>query len=242
MNKPLCPIIVALDVDRQTDALQWVDKFSEHIDIFKVGLQLFSREGVGVVKAILAKKKRVFLDLKFHDIPHTVSNAVRAAAIPGVEFLTIHASGGIGMMSAAVSALRECRSQTPTLSTRLLAVTVLTSLDETDLRQIGIAHSPAGQVMNLGRLAKECKVDGMVTSPYEVRLLRAELGSDLVFVTPGIRLANGETQDQKRIMTPATAIQEGSNFLVMGRSLLDAPKPLETLQKILEQIQPQAKI
>src|SRR3989338_1481871 len=185
------PIIVALDVNDQSEALEWVDQFSEHIDIFKVGLQLFSREGMGVVKAILAKKKRVFLDLKFHDIPHTVSNAIRAVAIPGVEFLTIHASGGMEMMNAAVSALRECRSQIPALSTRLLAVTVLTSLDETDLRQIGIAHSLAGQVMNLGRLAKECKVDGIVTSPHEVRLLRAELGSDLVFITPGIRLENG---------------------------------------------------
>lgn len=233
ISKPLCRIIAALDVDCSTEALQWVDRLGSQIDIFKVGLQLFSREGISVVKAIIGKGKRVFIDLKLHDIPNTVSHAAKALAIPGVEFLTIHASGGEEMMKAAVQALSERRAQDPSITTRLLAVTVLTSLDEDDLRQIGMSHSVAGQALNLSRLAKSAGVHGVVSSPFEVQLLRAEHSKDFVLVTPGVRQLKEDLQDQKRVMTPTEALQAGSDFLVMGRSLLEAPDPVKLLEEIV---------
>ncbi len=231
-----CPIIVALDVDTQAEALRWVEKFREHVDIFKIGLQLFSREGLGVIHAIIKRGKRVFVDLKFHDIPRTVAQVVRGFAQPGVEFLTLHASGGQEMIKAAVESLRLLQAHNSAISTRLLAVTVLTSLDDNDLRQIGVDHSVRGQVLNLARFAHSAGMDGVVASPQEVRLLRGEFGQDFVVVTPGIRPAQGNTQDQKRVMTPAQAIQEGSNFLVMGRSLLEASDPLRVLQEVLAEV------
>ncbi len=229
----LCPIIVALDVDTKIDALKWVKKLGKHIDIFKIGLQLFSKEGPSVIKAITAEGKRVFVDLKLHDIPNTVAGAIRSLASNGVEFITLHAMGGEEMMRAAVNALKECHVQNPLISTRLLAVTVLTSLDDSDLRQMGVDHSISGQVLSLARLARSTGVDGVVASPQEVRLLRAEHGRDLVLVTPGIRLADDGAHDQKRTMTPVQAMEEGSDFLVMGRTLLDSKEPLKRLQEIL---------
>lgn len=231
--KTTLPIIVALDVDTQAEALRWVDQLGGAVDVFKVGLQLFSREGPAVVRAIIGRGKRVFVDLKLHDIPNTVSRTVRALAQPGVEFLTLHASGGEGMIEAAVAELHDLRRQNPAIQTRLLAVTVLTSLDEDDLRQIGVDHSMIGQVLNLARLAHAAGVEGVVASPQEVRLLRGEHGRNLVIVTPGIRLGEGQSKDQKRVMTPSEAIREGSDFLVMGRSLLAAPDPSATLRQVL---------
>ena len=231
-----CPLIVALDVDSRREALQWVRRFGKRVDIFKVGLQLFAREGFPLVKAIVAERKRVFLDLKLHDIPNTVRNATRLLAVPGVEFITLHAGGGAEMMTAAVSAVRECRSQNPKVLTRLLAVTILTSLDDEDLRQMGMDHSVAGQVLNLARLARSAGVDGLVASPQEIRLLRVEHAEHLVLVTPGIRLAGAGSHDQKRTATPQQAMRDGSDYLVMGRSLLDAPEPEKAVQQVLAEI------
>lgn len=230
------PLIVALDVDTQADALRHVDRLGARVDVFKVGLQLFAREGFPVVDAVVAKGKRVFVDLKLHDIPNTVSHAVAALAKPGVEFLTLHASGGEEMMRAAAGALKKIRAENNSVTTRLLAVTVLTSLDDDDLRQIGVDHSVPGQVLNLSRVAKTAGMDGLVASPQEVGLLRAEHGRHFVIVTPGVRPATGAVQDQKRVMTPAQAMKEGSDFLVMGRSLLDAPDPQKALEAILQEI------
>ena len=226
------PVILALDVDTQAEALVWVDRLKAHVDIFKVGLQLFSREGFPVVAAIVQTGKKVFIDLKLYDIPNTVSRAVRALAQPGVEFLTVHASGGSDMLGAAATTLKDIRAKNPQVTTRLLAVTVLTSFDETDLREIGVDHSLQGQVLNLARLAKSSGVDGLVASPNEVQLLRREIGNDLVIVTPGVRLAGTDVQDQKRVMTPQAALKEGSNFLVMGRSLLEVPNPEQVLSSL----------
>ncbi|MDD2709281.1 MAG: orotidine-5'-phosphate decarboxylase [Verrucomicrobiae bacterium] len=230
---PLSPIIIALDVDTSAEAVDWVQRLGKQADIFKVGLQLFIKEGMSVVEAIIAQGKRVFVDLKLHDIPNTVHHATLNLMRPGVEFITLHAGGGVDMMEAAVEAAAENRAKSPTVTAKLLGVTVLTSLDEDDLREIGINHSVSGQVMNLARLAVEAGVDGLVTSPKEVRLLRQEHREKVVLVTPGIRPAGGDTHDQKRVMTPAEAILEGSNYLVMGRSLLDSPAPEKTLEEIL---------
>jgi orotidine-5'-phosphate decarboxylase len=237
----LSPIIVALDVDTKREALQWVKRLSPGIDIFKVGLQLFSKEGGAVVDAIIAQKKRVFLDLKLHDIPNTVSHAVTALVRPGIEFLTIHASGGTEMMEAAVRSVKDSRAKNKSIQTRILAVTVLTSLDDDDLREMGVDHSTAGQVLNLSRLAKSSGVDGIVSSPQEIRLLKAEHGKNLVLVTPGVRLDLSNVQDQKRVMTPSMAVQEGSDFLVMGRTLLEASDPLKTLKEVLASLSPSKK-
>ena len=236
MSSSLSPIIVALDVDTQAEAMRHVDKLGARVDIFKVGLQLFSREGFPVVDAIISKGKKVFVDLKLHDIPNTVSHAVQALVRPGVEFLTVHASGGEEMMRAAAEALQKIRAGNDRITTRLLAVTVLTSLDENDLRQIGVDHSVAGQVLNLSRVAKQAGIVGLVASPQEVALLRSEHRHHFVIVTPGVRPASGNVQDQKRVMTPAQAMKEGSDFLVMGRSLLDTPDPQKMLQDVLSEI------
>lgn len=230
------PIIIALDVDTQNEALRWVERLGDEIDIFKVGLQLFSREGLSVVTSIISKGKKVFIDLKFHDIPNTVAHAVRSVALPGVEFLTIHASGGENMVSAATRALKEIKLNHSAITTKILAVTVLTSLDDSDLRQIGVDHSVPGQVLNLARLSKSGGVDGLVCSPHEVQILRSEIGKDPVLVTPGVRLASTNSQDQKRVMTPSVAMKEGSDYLVMGRSLLEATDPKKTLREVLEEI------
>jgi orotidine-5'-phosphate decarboxylase len=234
-STPLKPIIVALDVDTKKEALKYVKLLKNHVDIFKVGLQLFTREGFDVVDAIIDAKKRVFLDLKLHDIPNTVAHAIKNLVRPGVEFFTVHASGGRDMLSSAAESLREARAGNPKIKARMLAVTVLTSLDDDDLREIGVNHSAAGQVLNLSRLAQESGVDGVVASPQEVGLLKKEHGTNLVFVTPGVRLEADATQDQKRIMTPQRAFEEGSDFLVMGRSLLESSDPLDKLEKILLQ-------
>ena len=240
--KNLSPVIVALDVNTQKEVQEWVDRLGGSVDIFKVGLQLFSREGLGVVSHLIQKKKRVFLDLKLHDIPNTVAQAVRALARPGIEFLTLHASGGVDMLEAAAEALRECKMKDSSIETRLLAVTVLTSLDDQDLREIGVAHTVTGQVLGLARLAQAAGIDGIVASPQEVQLLRSEHGSKLVLVTPGIRLAEDKTQDQKRVMTPVQALQEGSDFLVMGRSLLESAHPEKKLNDLLQEIRSQLQL
>jgi orotidine-5'-phosphate decarboxylase len=230
------PIIVALDVDTRSDALRWVERLGNQVDIFKVGLQLFLREGFSVVEAVIAKGKNVFLDLKLHDIPNTVQQATRALLRPGVVFITIHTGGGAEMMEMVMETVKSVRSQDPRITTRVLGVTVLTSLDEDDLRKLGISHSVSGQVMNLARLAVAAGVDGLVSSPQEVRLLRNEHRDKVVLVTPGIRPVGGDTQDQKRVMSPSQAMQEGSDFLVMGRSLLEAADPEKVLSEVLAQL------
>jgi orotidine-5'-phosphate decarboxylase len=188
------------------------------------------------VREIVGRGKRVFVDLKLHDIPRTVARAVEALVVPGVEFLTLHAWGGGEMLLAAAEALAAARQRDSAVNTRLLAVTVLTSLDDSDLREIGVDHSVQGQVLNLARVARSAGIHGLVASPHEVRLLRAELGGEPVIVTPGVRLAEEARHDQKRVMSPAEAIREGSDFLVMGRSLLDAPNPESILDQVSVQV------
>jgi orotidine-5'-phosphate decarboxylase len=236
-SSKLSPIIVALDVDSKAEAVECVKRFSNHVDVFKVGLQLFSREGFPAVQSIIDAGKKVFVDLKLHDIPNTVAGAVRRFMVPGVEFLTLHASGGETMIAAAAKEVSEAKDKNPAVTTRILSVTVLTSLDDEDLRMIGFNHSAVGQVLNLSRIARRAGSHGVVASPQEVSFLRKEHGNNLVIVTPGIRPSQSGNQDQKRVMTPADAIREGSDFLVMGRSLMDAPSPEKTLQEILNSLE-----
>jgi orotidine-5'-phosphate decarboxylase len=232
----LSPLIVALDVPKGAQALKIVDELAGQIDIFKVGLQLFSSEGPDIIDEIIRRKKKVFVDLKLCDIPNTVSSALENLIRPGVEFLTIHGLGGHEMLASAAGTLAHIREQDAEITAKILCVTVLTSLDDHDLKEVGINHSAAGEVLHLARLARECGIEGVVASPEEVSILRQQLGQDLMIVTPGVRMESDEVGDQKRVATPAQAMSDGANFIVMGRSLLSQNKPADAAKKILESL------
>jgi orotidine-5'-phosphate decarboxylase len=220
-------VIVALDVDTTEEALKLVRELREAITFFKVGSQLFTREGPEVVRKIRAEGVDVFLDLKFHDIPQTVIQAVRAVKDLGCRFLTVHASGGAEMMLAAQLEVKDGPTQ-------LLGVTVLTSLDDDALRVIGFDHSVMGQTMHLARLATTCGLAGLVCSANEVGIVKSQLSNvPLKLVTPGIRLPDAEPDDQRRTMTPREAMEEGADFLVVGRPITKAANPLGAAQAVL---------
>jgi len=204
---------VALDVDSYERAAKLVKELGELVDVFKVGSQLFTLVGSKIIESINARGKKCFLDLKFHDIPNTVAKAVESASALHVFMLTVHASGGAEMLRAAASV-----SNRPLL----LGVTVLTSVggDVTD------------EVLRLAQLAKDCRLDGVIASPQEIRPLRAALGSDFLVVTPGIRPSWAEAGDQKRVMTPSEAIAAGANYVVIGRPIVAADKPVEVAQRV----------
>ena len=198
----------------------------------KIGLELFSAEGPAAVEAIRQRHKRVFLDLKLHDIPRTVARAVEAAARHGIELLTVHASGGREMMQAARDAAGKFGPARP----RLVAVTLLTSLDREDLAAIGVAREPPDHVLALAELAMTSGMDGVVCSPREVALLRRTLGTQPILVVPGIRPAAAERGDQKRTATPAEAARDGATYIVVGRPILDAPDPARAARQILDEL------
>jgi len=227
-------IIVALDVDGREQALSLVSQLSGRVGLFKIGSQLFTSEGPEFVREIVCQGEKVFLDLKFHDIPNTVTKAVLAAAGLGVSMLTLHTGGGLKMMSAAANALKQMRGAAE--RPQLLGVTVLTSLAEEDLVQVGVSAGVAPQVARLAKLAEEAGLDGVVASPSELSLLRGQLGSAMKIVTPGIRPAGSEVNDQSRIATPAAALQAGADYLVIGRPITASSDPAASLEKILSEL------
>jgi len=222
------PLIVALDVDTQREALEIADQLDARDVRVKVGKQLFTREGPVVVSELQKRGFDVFLDLKFHDIPNTVAKAVAAAADLGVWMVNVHASGGRRMMTAAREALAN-RSHSPVL----IAVTVLTSMSDEDLRELGITETPLQQVTKLAALARDAGMDGVVCSAQETAGLREQLGQDFKLVTPGIRLPGDDTGDQRRVVTPVDAMASGSHYLVMGRSITGSANPAGTAADIL---------
>jgi orotidine-5'-phosphate decarboxylase len=236
----LSPLIVALDVPTDVEALKIVDQLSSQVDLFKVGLQLFTKEGPQIIDEIIRRGKRVFVDLKLHDIPNTVASAIESLIRPGIAFVTVHGLGGRDMLASAAGALTELRNRDPAITSKILCVTVLTSLDDDDLNEVGIDHSAAGEVLNLARLSSGCGIEGVVASPEEVSLIRQQLGNDLVIVTPGVRMENDDIGDQKRVSTPSRAIGDGANFVVMGRSLLSQRSPADAAKKVLESLQSSA--
>lgn len=224
------PIIVALDFPNEKEALALVSQLEPGRCRLKVGKELFTRSGPELVKNLVKKNFDVFLDLKFHDIPNTVARACQAGADLGVWMINVHAMGGRKMLEAAREAL-------PTSSdTKLIAVTVLTSMGADDLKEIGLNHSPAEQVKQLATLTHDCGLDGVVCSPQEIVLLRENLDNSFELVTPGIRPEWSVTGDQKRIMTPAQAVQAGSNYLVIGRPITQAEEPMQALEKIEKEL------
>ena len=229
----MADIIVALDVNTRAEAVAKVKEIGETIDFYKIGLELFTAEGADVVKAVKDLGKKVFLDLKFHDIPRTVERAVLSVGKLGVDLLTIHASGGRAMIRAAADAAATFGANAP----KVLAVTVLTSLDESDLADIGVANrTSAEQVMSLAKLAVENGAAGLVSSPKEVAALSAALPKGTLFVTPGVRPAGAAVGDQKRVATPAQAVRDGATHLVIGRPIVQVVNPAEAARAIRAEI------
>ena len=225
-------VVVALDFDNKDEALSFVDKIQPSECRLKVGKEMFTHFGPEFVKELVKRDFDVFLDLKFHDIPNTVAKAVTAAAELGVWMVNVHASGGLKMMEKAKEALVPYGDKAPLL----IAVTVLTSMSEEDLIGLGITKSPAEQVQHLASLTKTAGLDGVVCSAMEAESLKQLLGKDFNLVTPGIRPAGANADDQKRIMTPREAIDVGVDYLVIGRPITKAENPHTVLQEINQSI------
>ena len=222
-------IIVALDFPSAEDALLLVKKLNPDLCRLKVGKELFTAAGPQLIEKLMHQGFEVFLDLKFHDIPNTVASACKAAANLGVWMINVHALGGRKMLAAA----REAISHP---NTRLIAVTLLTSMDQSDLTDIGLQGSPEQIVERLARLASDCGLDGVVCSALEASRLRQQLGNDFCLVTPGIRPADCQSDDQKRITTPRQGILNGSHYLVIGRPITQAKNPVSVCQQINSEI------
>jgi len=225
-------VIVALDFPEGQKALQFVEQLPPGSCRLKVGKELFTRAGPELVRQLVGLGHDVFLDLKFHDIPNTVAHACEAAAQLGVWMVNVHASGGRRMMEAASAALQNAEGRKPLL----IGVTVLTSMGPEDLAEVGVKVDPAEQVERLARLAKVSGLDGVVCSPREAARLRTVLGDDFVLVTPGVRPVGASTDDQTRVMTPADAIRDGSDYLVIGRPVTQASDPVKALEAINAEI------
>jgi orotidine-5'-phosphate decarboxylase len=232
MPDPRERLIVALDVSSAAAALKLVAAVGESVSTFKVGMQLYTAEGPEMVRDLVASGKRVFLDLKYHDIPNTVGAAVREAAGLGVSMLTVHASGGSKMLRAAVEAAGAVK---PNL--KVLAVSVLTSMGEQDLAEAGGRGPLTEQVLRLSGLALDAGCQGVVASAHEAPALRAAYGNEFALVTPGVRLAGASRDDQARVVTPAEAIAAGASHIVVGRPITGAADPGKAAREILDQVE-----
>jgi orotidine-5'-phosphate decarboxylase len=232
-------LIIALDVDTPSKALDLVNQLRDLAGMFKVGSQLFTSAGPQIVRDIIALESKVFLDLKFHDIPHQVAGAARSAAELGVSLFTLHASGGSEMMKRAVDSVNEVAEKTGRRSA-ILAISVLTSVDATILSQIGVTSSPVESVVRLVRLAEAAGLDGVVASPQEIESIRRTVPKpEFLIVTPGIRPTENQAvkEDQKRVATPAAAIAAGASYLVVGRPITGASDPRKAADSIIKEMQ-----
>jgi len=219
-------LIVALDVPTLKEMEETLDRLPDTIEWYKVGLEIFCAEGPEILAPLKARNKKIFLDLKLHDIPRTVANAVKTAASHGVNLMTVHAIGGRAMLEAAAEAARECDNPP-----KLVAVTTLTSLSQDDFTDLGISRTVSDQALALGELAITSGIDGLVTSAHEAGALR-ERFPEALLVTPGIRMPDGDVGDQKRVATPAFAVQQGATHLVVGRPIVQADHPAAVTEAI----------
>lgn len=225
-------IIVAMDFDNEDQCLSMAKRLSPNDCRLKVGKELFTACGPRIVGQLMELGFSVFLDLKFHDIPNTTSKAVKAAANLGVWMVNVHASGGERMMLEARNILDQQAGPKPLL----IAVTVLTSMESSDLYSIGINHSPEEQVLKLARLTHKCGLDGIVCSAWEAQLMRHQFGNNFCLVTPGVRLESSPPDDQRRTLTPVAALGAGSNYLVIGRPITQSVDPLATCRSIIDSL------
>jgi orotidine-5'-phosphate decarboxylase len=233
------PIIVALDVPTEMAALDLADQLAGKVGAFKIGLELFTKCGPDIVRKVRERGIDVFLDLKFHDIPNTVANAVRSAVNLDVQMLTVHTCGGLDMMRAAEEAAQDQAAKNGKAAPLVLGVTVLTSMDTDDLSRVGVEQDVGKQVERLAALANEAGLRGLVCSPLEIAQLRVFLPHELKLVTPGIRPAGEEVGDQKRILTPREAIEAGADWLVIGRPIRQPKQgtPAEAAAAILASLE-----
>jgi orotidine-5'-phosphate decarboxylase len=231
-------ILVALDVETREEALRLADALRGSVGGFKIGSRLFTAEGPSMVRTLTERGDRVFLDLKFHDIPNTVATAVQAATGLGVWMLNVHASGGTAMMQAARGAADETAAKLGVAAPLVIAVTVLTSMNQTGLRETGVVIDLMDHVLRLAELARDAGLDGVVASPRETAAIRARCGAGFAIVTPGIRggAAGTSKDDQERTMSPADAVAAGSTYLVVGRPIIAAPDPKAAARAIFESV------
>jgi orotidine-5'-phosphate decarboxylase len=226
-------IIIALDVSSRTKALHLARELQDAVGMFKVGAQLFTACGPEVVREIAAAGNKIFLDLKFHDIPNTVSHAAAEAARLGVSMITVHAGGGRTMMETVSKRLSEEFGHHKPL---VVAVTVLTSLDTRELFEVGLELPLEEHVQRLALFAQECGMDGVVCSPKEIALLRKRVAANFKLVAPGIRMPDQSSGDQQRIATPKDAIAAGADYIVVGRAVTDDPEPRNAVERLLQSI------
>lgn len=229
-------LIVALDVNDFEKLVAVTEKLGDAVSFYKVGMELYYSAGNAAISYLHEKGKLIFLDLKLHDIPNTVGKAVMAVTHLGADFITVHAQGGRAMMEAAVTSAKDTAKMLGIPAPKILAVTVLTALDDAAWEETGGRLPIAGEVLRLAKLAKESGVAGVVASPLEARMLRDELGADFEIVTPGIRPAFAAVGDQKRIATPASALASGASRLVIGRPITKAEDSQKALEMILKEM------
>lgn len=226
-------LIVALDVDNLHQVEALVPLLAREVGMFKIGKQLFTHAGPQAVRLIQELGGEVFLDLKFHDIPNTVAKAAIEATRLGVKMFNVHASGSIEMMHTTVNEVRRVCRQEKLRRPIMLGVTVLTSLDHSDLKRLGVKGGVAGHVVRLALLTQEAGMDGVVASPHEVADIRSACGRRFIIVTPGIRPAKGDQHDQRRVMTPRAAVRQGVDFIVVGRPIIEAKDPVAAAREIV---------
>jgi orotidine-5'-phosphate decarboxylase len=227
MKEKVC---LVLDVSTRSEAMDLVRPLHDLTGMFKVGMQLFTAEGPPLIREIIGAGGRVFLDLKFHDIPNTVKNAAVEAARLGVSMMTLHAAGGAAMMQAVA---QELRGKFGTAKPIVVGVTVLTSLDDEALREIGVSSGMDAQVLRMAKLAESSGLDGVVCSPREIQMIRGVVGRGFKIVTPGIRLPGQSLDDQQRTATPREALASGADYIVVGRAVTNAPDPRGALEALL---------
>lgn len=230
-------LIVALDVSTMDAMKEIVTSLGDAVSFYKVGMELFYAEGEQTVRYLQEQNKQVFLDLKLHDIPNTVAHGVSSLTRLGANLITMHGQGGPVMMKAAVQAARETAEQLGVERAKLLAITVLTSFDDEAWTSTGGQLPISDQVIRLAKLAKDCGMDGVVCSALEAKMIREACGDDFIIVTPGIRPSFAATNDQKRIATPASALQDGASRLVIGRPITQAENPREAVRLIIEEME-----
>jgi len=236
MDNPKDKIIFAMDVDHFSEAQRWVNLLKNRVGMFKVGKQLFTHAGPKVVDMIHQKGQKVFLDLKYHDIPNTVVKAGEEATKLNVTMFNLHALGGLEMMRKTVDASKAMAKSLGIPKPIIVAVTILTSMDESALKEVGVQGPLLEEVGRLALLASKAGVDGVVASPHEIGVIRERCGQKFLIVTPGIRAPSDKKDDQKRTLSPKEAISAGANYLVIGRPIKEAKDPIEAVQKIIEDI------
>jgi orotidine-5'-phosphate decarboxylase len=235
-HSPKDKIIFALDVEHFAEAQRWVNLLKDHVGLFKVGKQLFTHAGPKVIDMIRQKGQKVFLDLKYHDIPNTVAKSGEEATKLNVTMFNLHALGGSEMMRKTVEASKSMAKSLGIPKPIILAVTILTSMDEDALKEVGVQGPLLEEVGRLAFLSSKAGVDGVIASPQEIGIIRERCGGKFLIVTPGIRAPSDKKDDQKRTLTPKEAISAGANYLVIGRPIKEAKDPLEAVQKIIEDI------